>query len=68
MRVRKFRPFTNPAGTMAGFLSVELPSGLILNDCKLMIGAAGKRWIGLPAVKRPDAEDQPQLDVDGKAQ
>jgi len=34
----------------------------------LIIAAAGKRWISLPAVKRPDAEDQPQLDVDGKAQ
>lgn len=41
-KIRKFTAYRNPAGTLLGFLSIELPSGLIINDAKLMIGQAGK--------------------------
>jgi hypothetical protein len=51
-KIRRWQPFRNPAGTMLGFLSVALPSGLIINDAKLMLGQAGKHRIALPAVKQ----------------
>jgi hypothetical protein len=59
-KIRRWNPHRNPAGSLLGFLSVELPSGLIINDLKLMIGPAGTPWIALPAIKRP------QLDENGK--
>jgi DNA-binding cell septation regulator SpoVG len=65
IRIRKFTPFTNAAGTVAGFLSIQLASGLILNDCKLMVGPKGRRWIGMPAVKQTDRDGNPVL-VNGK--
>jgi hypothetical protein len=46
----EFRPWTNPAKTVLGWLRIELPSGLILVDAKLMVGPNGKRWIAMPAV------------------
>jgi hypothetical protein len=45
VKIRRFTPYRNAAGTLLGFLSIEMPSGLILNDAKLMIGPAGKRWV-----------------------
>jgi hypothetical protein len=52
IKVRRWRPFRNAARTILGYLSAELPSGVIINDCKLMIGPNGKPWIALPAVKQ----------------
>jgi hypothetical protein len=66
-RIRKFTPFRNPAGTIRGFFNVELPSGLIVNDWKLMLGPGGKRWIALPSVKALDAAGHPILARGGKA-
>jgi DNA-binding cell septation regulator SpoVG len=65
-KIRKFTAWQNEARTVAGFLSIELPSGLIVNDCKLMVGPQGRRWIALPAIKQLDAEGQPRLGADGK--
>jgi DNA-binding cell septation regulator SpoVG len=67
IKISKWTPFRNPAGTMLGFLSVELPSGMIVNDLKLMVGQKGRRWIALPSVKQLDKEGQPRLDINGKA-
>jgi hypothetical protein len=64
--IRSWRPFRNPAGTILGFLSIELPSGLIINDAKLMIGPAGKHWIALPAIKQTGKDGEPRLDDNGK--
>lgn len=65
-KIRRFTPYRNPAGTMLGFFSLETPSGMVINDLKLMIGPRGKRWIGLPSVKQVDKEGQSLLDARGK--
>ena len=44
-------------GTLRGFRSLELASGLKINDCSLH-EKDGRRWIGLPV--------KPKLDKDGK--
>jgi hypothetical protein len=44
--VREFKPFEK--NTLRGFLSLELPSGLILHDCTIH-EKNGSRWVGLPA-------------------
>jgi hypothetical protein len=66
VKIRRWQPFRNPAGTVLGFLSIELPSGLIINDAKLMIGQAGKHWIALPAIKQTGKDGEPRLDANGK--
>ena len=65
-KIRRWQPFRNPAGTVLGFLSIELPSGLVIHDAKLMVGQAGKHWIALPANKQIDKDGNPRLDADGK--
>jgi hypothetical protein len=67
-KIRRWNPHRNPAGTMLGFITVELPSGMIINNCKLMVGPAGKHWIGLPTVKQIDKDGTPKLDEKGKPQ
>jgi hypothetical protein len=44
--VREWKPFER--NTLRGFLSIELPSGLILHGCTLH-EKTGSRWVGLPA-------------------
>ena len=44
--VREWKSFEK--NTLRGFLSVELPSGMILHDCTIH-QKNGSRWIGLPA-------------------
>jgi DNA-binding cell septation regulator SpoVG len=44
--VSNWKPLTS--GSLRGFLTVTLPSGLIIHNCQLL-EAGGKRWIGLPA-------------------
>jgi hypothetical protein len=61
----QFKPFKNPAGTMLGWLNLYLPSGLVINDAKLMVGPQGKRWVALLAVPQVHADGSPRL-VDGK--
>jgi hypothetical protein len=64
--IRSWRPFRNPAGTILGFLSIELPSGLVINDAKLMVGTAGKHWIALPAIKQIGKDGEPRVDDNGR--
>jgi hypothetical protein len=64
IRVR-FRPFKNAAGRMLGWLRLELPSGLVIDGAKLMVGPQGRRWLALPAVPQVHADGSPRL-VDGK--
>jgi DNA-binding cell septation regulator SpoVG len=40
---------------MVGFLSVELPSGLIIRNLRLMVGPQGSRWLAMPAQQRATA-------------
>jgi hypothetical protein len=62
LRILSWRPWRNEAGTVLGFISAELPSGMIVHGLKLMIGPAGKHWIATPATKRgppPPGEAEP---------
>jgi DNA-binding cell septation regulator SpoVG len=50
-----------------GFVDVQLPSGLIINSIKLMVGAQGAHWLAMPAVKAADKEGNEVTNRDGKA-
>jgi hypothetical protein len=50
-----WRPMVS--GSMQGFVTLRLPSGLQINDCTLH-QKGDRRWIGLPG--------KPQIDSDGK--
>jgi hypothetical protein len=65
-RIRRWQPFRNPAGTMLGYLSAELPSGMIVNDCRLMIGPSGKPWIAIPSAKQVNKDGSTRLDARGR--
>src|SRR5437867_12210592 len=62
-RLRKWSPHTS--GSLLGFLSVELASGLILTDLRLMTGK-NEHWIAMPAVKQLDRDGQPRVDSNDK--
>jgi DNA-binding cell septation regulator SpoVG len=62
-RPRKWAPHSS--GARLGFLSVELASGLILNDLRLMTGKNG-HWIAMPAGKLLVRDGNPRLDVNDK--
>jgi len=47
MRVLKFAE--HRSGQMRGFLSIQLGSGLIIHDCRLMVPENGDYWIALPS-------------------
>src|SRR5262249_27459608 len=64
--IRRWQPYRNPSGTMLGYLSVELPSGLVINDAKLMMGPQGALWIAMPSQKRVDRDGNPAVGQDGK--
>lgn len=61
-RILSWRPFCNDARTLRGFFSVELPSGLVLHGCKLMVGPKGQPWIAPPATKREVPDGKPIWD------
>src|SRR6516162_2987052 len=65
--IRRWQPFRNSTGTVLGFFSIELPSGLIINDAKLMVGRAGKYWVALPAIKLTGKDGNPRLDPTGSS-
>ena len=63
-KILRFTP--HQAGSMLGFLSVEMPSGLIINDLKLMLGPTGKPWLAMPSQKRVDRDGNPVVGPNGK--
>jgi hypothetical protein len=65
-KIRRWQPYRNSAGTMLGYLDVQLPSGMILNGCKLMVGANSKLWIATPSEKAANKDGSPRLDPKGK--
>ena len=65
-KILRWQPFRNSAGTVLGFFDVELPSGMVINGCKLMIGPQGRHWIATPAVKAVDKDDNPIVNRDAK--
>jgi hypothetical protein len=54
------------SGKLLGFASVQLASGMILHDLRVMTGKNGL-WVAMPAQKQFDREGQPRLDGNGKA-
>jgi hypothetical protein len=65
-KIRRCTPYQNPARTMLGFISVEMPSGVIYHGLRLMVRPKGERWIAMPNVKRRDDNDRPLLGDNGK--
>ena len=55
-----WQAYRNPAGTLLEFLSVELPSGLVVRNLRLMVGPKGRRFIAMPAIKQTDSAGQNQ--------
>jgi DNA-binding cell septation regulator SpoVG len=53
-------------GALRGFASVELPSGLRITDCPVMVGSNGA-WATLPGKPILDAEGR-QVETNGKKQ
>jgi DNA-binding cell septation regulator SpoVG len=51
--VSNWKPLKNQA--MRGFLTLTLPSGLVIHNCHLL-EAGGRRWVGLPARRFPTAD------------
>jgi DNA-binding cell septation regulator SpoVG len=53
--VSNWKPLSR--GGLRGFLTLTLPSGLVIHNCQL-VEAGGRRWVGLPSRRF--------LTVDGK--
>jgi hypothetical protein len=62
-RLKKWMP--HRSGAMHAFFSVELPSGMIVHDLRLMAGKNGF-WVAMPAQKQLDRDSNPRLDANGK--
>jgi DNA-binding cell septation regulator SpoVG len=64
IKIKKWTP--HQSGALIGFCSVQLPSGMIVHDLRLMTGKNG-HWIALPAMKQVDRDGRPRTDSNGKA-
>jgi hypothetical protein len=65
-KIKRFTSYKNVAGTVLGYIDVQLPSGMIVNGCKLMVGPAGKHWIAPPSQQQTNKDGSPKLDPNGK--
>lgn len=67
-RILSFR--THEQKTLRGFLTVELPSGLVLHDCTVH-ERDGSRWVGLPRKSYTDRDGaeqwQPVVEIPDRA-
>lgn len=66
IKVLRWHPLPNSGGPMLGYMDLELPSGLVINGCKLMLAPGGVRWIAPPSVRRVDKDGQSLIGEDGK--
>lgn len=64
MKLAKFTPVTT-GGSLLAYLDVEMSSGLIVRDCRLM-RTNGTLWIAPPSQKQVDRDGEPILDERGK--
>jgi hypothetical protein len=64
MRLVSFRALVK--GALRGFANVELPNGLRITDCPVLV-SGGKAWATLPG-KPQIGQDGRQIVVDGKKQ
>ena len=64
MNVIKFTPVSS--GSMVAYVDIEMPSGMIGRDFKLMRGPASEFWLAMPAIKETDRDGNPVLNDKGK--
>jgi hypothetical protein len=62
-KLRKWTP--HRSGPLLGFVTVELASGMVLGDLRIMTGKNGL-WIAMPAIKQIGRDGNPRLDASGK--
>ena len=65
-KIKRWQPHQNAARTMLGYADIELPSGLVINGCKLMRGPNGSLWIAMPSERQVDRDGNPRLDANSK--
>ena len=53
--------------TLRGFVTLELPSGLILRECTYHRAATGAEWVGLPGRPQLDRDGRQRKDATGKS-
>jgi hypothetical protein len=63
MRLVSWKPLIK--GALRGFATLELPIGLKLIDCPILIGRDGP-WASLPSKPQVDKEGRQKVDVNGK--
>jgi hypothetical protein len=63
MRLLDFRPLAK--GALRGFATVELPIGLKLIDCPVLVGRNGP-FVRLPSKPQVDKEGRQKTDASGK--
>jgi hypothetical protein len=64
MRLVAWKPMRK--GDLIGFATVELPIGLKLIDCPVLIGPRG-RWASLPSKPQIDRDGRQKTDTNGRA-
>ena len=64
MKATRWRPVRK--GSLLGFLSLHLDSGLVLRDCSVHRASDGRLWLGLPAKPQLDREGRQARDINGK--
>jgi hypothetical protein len=60
IRATDWRPLER--NTLRGFVTLELPSGLILRECTYHRTTSGAEWIGLPGRAQIDREGKQRKD------
>jgi hypothetical protein len=63
MRASDWRPLQR--GSLLGFVTLHLPSGLVIRECTLH-SSNGKRWVGLPGKPQIDANGETRRGEGGK--
>jgi DNA-binding cell septation regulator SpoVG len=66
VKILRWFPSKNAGGTVLGYFSAELPSGLVIHGLRLMRGSAGKLWVAMPDSKRRANDDSLVLNEAGK--
>lgn len=63
MKLRAWRPMIK--NSLRGFATVELPSGLVINDIAILTKSNGS-WANLPAKPQVDRDGQPKIGANGR--
>ena len=66
VKILRWHPHRNSAGTVLGYFDVQLASGMIVNGCKLMTGPTGKYWVAPPSQQQTNKDGSPRLTSDGR--